>query len=353
MAVGLDLNNNLVKVVDVDNFHPGDGNKADITAHLESFNVGMTYEDVLNYKVDPEAHGTYTRDQINLAIKLAMFENIESSDNKLVDYEIAAKAIFPLMVGPYSEVLTNFKNPSILYGYKVVGAEHQYDGEPNNHIGYVYIVRVENVYSWHIMAVGLDLNNNLVKVVDVDNFHPSDGNKADITAHLETFEAGMTYEDVLNYKIDPEAHGTYTREQINLAIYIAMSESINDSKVKYEIAAKSIFNTMISTKSEIITKFNDNSILFGYKVTGLVNYDTNPYDSTQGLIGYAYVIKSNNLEIMVGITNDNKVKTIYCFGDKQNVDSFAGKNKAEIEALEDSEIKTLVLKVFNELGGNK
>lgn len=223
----------------------------------------------------------------------------------------------------------------------------------NEVLGRAYIVKIVNGYSWHIMAVGLDLNNNLVKVVDVDNFHPGDGNKADITAHLETFEAGMTYEDVLNYKVDPEAHGTYTREQINLAIYIAMSESISDSKVKYEVAAKTIFNTMISTKSEIITKFNDSSITFGYKVTGLVNYNTNPYDPTQGLVGYAYAIKSGNLEIMVGITNDNKVKAIYCFGEKQNVDDFAGKTKEEVEALENSEIKTLVLKVFNELGGNK
>lgn len=179
----------------------------------------------------------------------------------------------------------------------------------NTTIGYAYIIRLENAYGYNIVCVALDKDGKFVDAMDVENNHSNVDDTME--SNKDYFKPGMTAEEISaitwNPGNDPEAHGSFSVETVRLAILIAMQEynptTINNSL--YESTAKKVFLNMVATRSEVFEKFDDASILFGYKVLGTANHQ----DGAD--LGYFLVVTGENdfgvITLGVGIDTEGKL----------------------------------------------
>lgn len=302
MLIALNVDGTFNKALDIANTHSNIDSWQN--ENKDVFVSGMTAEEIENIRYDNVSDGSFTIESIKLAIKIAM--NEVAVDGNTSAYEAAAKKIFPGMVAGRSTVLTEFKNSNVLYGYQVVGATGQYDGNPTSQLGYVYIIRLENAYGYNVMAVGLNTDGTFKALVDVDNNH------ADLTEIAGVFEEGSTMEQIIAQGNSDDAitiGASFTSEIATLGIKIAMNEVAEtvNNEIAYEMYAKQVFSYMVLRRSEKLSTLPAN-VTFGYKVVGVANFQAGKD------LGYFFVISGSNnygtITLGVGIDTTGKLAGI-------------------------------------------
>ena len=302
MLIALNVDGTFNKALDIANTHSNIDSWQN--ENKDIFVSGMTAEDIENIRYDNVSDGSFTIESIKLAIKIAM--NEVAVDGNTSAYEAAAKKIFPGMVAGRSTVLTEFKNSNVLYGYQVVGATGQYDGNPTSQLGYVYIIKLENAYGYNVMAVGLNTDGTFKALVDVDNNH------ADLTEIAGVFEEGSTMEQIIAQGNSDDAitiGASFTSEIATLGIKIAMNEVAEtvNNEIAYEMYAKQVFSYMVLRRSEKLSTLPAN-VTFGYKVVGVANFQAGKD------LGYFFVISGSNkygtITLGVGIDTTGKLAGI-------------------------------------------
>ena len=302
MLIALNVDGTFNKALDIANTHSNIDSWQN--ENKDIFVSGMTAEEIENIRYDNVSDGSFTIESIKLAIKIAM--NEVAVDGNTSAYEAAAKKIFPGMVAGRSTVLTEFKNSNVLYGYQVVGATGQYDGNPTSQLGYVYIIKLENAYGYNVMAVGLNTDGTFKALVDVDNNH------ADLTEIAGVFEEGSTMEQIIAQGNSDDAitiGASFTSEIATLGIKIAMNEVAEtvNNEIAYEMYAKQVFSYMVLRRSEKLSTLPAN-VTFGYKVVGVANFQAGKD------LGYFFVISGSNkygtITLGVGIDTTGKLAGI-------------------------------------------
>lgn len=355
MLIALNVDGTFNKALDIANTHSNIDSWQN--ENKDIFVSGMTAEEIENIRYDNVSDGSFTIESIKLAIKIAM--NEVAVDGNTSAYEAAAKKIFPGMVAGRSTVLTEFKNSNVLYGYQVVGATGQYDGNPTSQLGYVYIIRLENAYGHNVMAVGLNTDGTFKALVDVDNNH------ADLTEIAGVFEEGSTMEQIIAQGNSDDAitiGASFTSEIATLGIKIAMNEVAEtvNNEIAYEMYAKQVFSYMVLRRSEKLSTLPAN-VTFGYKVVGVANFQPGKD------LGYFFVISGSNkygtITLGVGIDTTGKLAGIAAIeinqtgGRAQKIKDYltqftAGMTADEVAALDTVANATLGSNVVKEILAN-
>ena len=288
MMVSVQKDSTLGKVIMISN---GQSYADKMPNYEQNFKPGMSQSDV---DAAPNASGaTFGSQLVKDLIKAA----IAAAGGAYNDHY---KAAFPTIDINKSVELKEFKQKQVLSGIEAKDAN-------GNTLGKAYIVRIENGYSYHIFMVAIN-DNKLVKVTDVENFHHSDNNSADISEHLQLFKPDMTLEQISNIKYDAMSHATFTIEQIRLGIKVAFAEygvKEEGTALSDELYIKSIFKLAIWDKTKAIdTSKLAANIIRAYAVEG-----TEGYNGESKHIGNVYLVKVQNkysiYEIFVGINADN------------------------------------------------
>ncbi len=339
MLIALNVDGTFNKALDIANTHSNiDSWQND---NKDIFVSGMTAEEIDNIRYDNVSDGSFTIESIKLAIEIAM--NEVAVDGNTSAYEAAAKKIFPGMVAGRSTVLTEFKNSNVLYGYQVVGATGQYDGNPTSQLGYVYIIRLENAYGYNVMAVGLNTDGTFKALVDVDNNH------ADLTEIAGVFEEGSTMEQIIAQGNSDDAitiGASFTSEIATLGIKIAMNEVAEtvNNEIAYEMYAKQVFSYMVLRRSEKLTTLPAN-VTFGYKVVGVSNKIPGQE------LGYFFVVQKDDVTLGVGLDTAGKlVKVVVIAASDLNsanayvVNFTSGMSSSDVQAVAGSETYQTTIK---------
>lgn len=288
MMVSVQKDSTLGKVIMISN---GQSYADKMPNYEQNFKPGMSQSDV---DAAPNASGaTFGSRLVKDLIKAA----IAAAGGAYNDHY---KAAFPTIDINKSVELKEFKQKQVLSGIEAKDAN-------GNTLGKAYIVRIENGYSYHIFMVAIN-DNKLVKVTDVENFHHSDNNSADISEHLQLFKPDMTLEQISNIKYDAMSHATFTIEQIRLGIKVAFAEygvKEEGTALSDELYIKSIFKLAIWDKTKAIdTSKLAANIIRAYAVEG-----TEGYNGKSKHIGNVYLVKVQNkystYEIFVGINANN------------------------------------------------
>ena len=259
-----------------------------------SIEVGTTLADIENLTGDETAKNNV----LAVLEEARLHSNLTECDNLILE-------AFPSFV-PSESML---KPSDEIYNKEDVLKAVDVKDVNNTTIGYAYIIRLENAYGYNIVCVALDKDGKFVDAMDVENNHSNVDDTME--SNKDYFKPGMTAEEISaitwNPGNDPEAHGSFSVETVRLAILIAMQEynptTINNSL--YESTAKKVFPNMVATRSEVLEKFDDASILFGYKVLGTANYQ----DGAD--LGYFLVVTGENtfgvITLGVGIDTEGKL----------------------------------------------
>lgn len=259
-----------------------------------SIEVGTTLADIENLTGDETAKNNV----LAVLEEARLHSNLTECDNLILE-------AFPSFV-PSESML---KPSDEIYNKEDVLKAVDVKDVNNTTIGYAYIIRLENAYGYNIVCVALDKDGKFVDAMDVENNHSNVDDTME--SNKDYFKPGMTAEEIgaitWNPGNDPEAHGSFSVETVRLAILIAMQEynptTINNSL--YESTAKKVFPNMVATRSEVLEKLDDASILFGYKVLGTDNYQ----DGAD--LGYFLVVTGENefgvITLGVGIDTEGKL----------------------------------------------
>lgn len=259
-----------------------------------SIEVGTTLADIENLTGDETAKNNV----LAVLEEARLHSNLTECDNLILE-------AFPSFV-PSKSML---KPSDEIYNKEDVLKAVDVKDVNNTTIGYAYIIRLENAYGYNIVCVALDKDGKFVDAMDVENNHSNVDDTME--SNKDYFKPGMTAEEISaitwNPGNDPEAHGSFSVETVRLAILIAMQEYNPTTIINslYESTAKKVFPNMVATRSEVLEKFDDASMLFGYKVLGTANYQ----DGAD--LGYFLVVTGENrfgvITLGVGIDTEGKL----------------------------------------------
>ena len=286
LMVGVSPTAKLQKVIMLANNQTG-GYGSLLDGYENNFSVGMTASDVDSVaNATPDSPGSI---QFKSLVKLAL--------EAVVSYDEYYLTIFGEDIT--YEVLENITVSEVLQAVEVK--------KGNSVLGKAYIVRVENAYGYNVMCVGVNNDGTFKQVLDVENNH---SNVDDFTSeNPNVFKPGMTLEDInkINYNPtnDPEAHSSFTIENIRLGILIALDVNKNNSlseSVLDETYIKTLFPYVVMTRSSKLTgDFKNSAIYKSYEVVG-----TSGKDGVK--LGYVYFLNVENddiyMSLVIGVDMD-------------------------------------------------
>ncbi len=313
---------------------------ADINAYLAKFGT----------LVDSEAKIDAVKDEFTLAadIKRALKDCLaEASRHKLLSTNDAFIRAEFKDLDDVNSVKNDIKQAEVRSSVTVKNSAGEL-------LGYALIITLKNTWCDddnrfkptdeirpNVMLVTLDANKNYLNLVDIENHHANMNDQAKKYAGLKTMEEI----DTKLSELQLAGHGTMSAEMAGLGIKIAMTEiSGLNNEIRYEAMAKQMFIGMITAHSEKIAA--NGEIEAGYIVKGVEGF------GPVATLGKVLVLKNANAHILVGV-RDSKVISVYDLNNKEVIlTDYSNKGKAEVEAMADSAVKTLVLKAIAE-GGNK
>ena len=279
LMVGVSPTAKLQKVIMLANNQTG-GYGSLLDGYENNFSVGMTASDVDSVaNATPDSPGSI---QFKSLVKLAL--------EAVVSYDEYYLTIFGEDVT--YEVLENVTVSEVLQAVEVK--------KDNTVLGKAYIVRVENAYGYNVMCVGVNNDGTFKQVLDVENNH---SNVDDFTSeNPDIFKPGMSSEDInkINYNPtnDPEAHSSFTIENIRLGILIALDVNKNNSlseSVLDETYIKTLFPYVVMTRSSKLTgDFKNSAIYKGYEIVG-----TSGENGVK--LGYVYFLNVENNDIYMSL----------------------------------------------------
>ena len=279
LMVGVSPTAKLQKVIMLANNQTG-GYGSLLDGYENNFSVGMTASDVDSVaNATPDSPGSI---QFKSLVKLAL--------EAVVSYDEYYLTIFGEDVT--YEVLKNVTVSEVLQAVEVK--------KDNTVLGKAYIVRVENAYGYNVMCVGVNNDGTFKQVLDVENNH---SNVDDFTSeNPDIFKPGMSSEDInkINYNPtnDPEAHSSFTIENIRLGILIALDVNKNNSlseSVLDETYIKTLFPYVVMTRSSKLTgDFKNSAIYKGYEIVG-----TSGENGVK--LGYVYFLNVENNDIYMSL----------------------------------------------------
>ena len=279
LMVGVSPTAKLQKVIMLANNQTG-GYGSLLDGYENNFSVGMTASDVDSVaNATPDSPGSI---QFKSLVKLAL--------EAVVSYDEYYVTIFGEDVT--YEVLENVTVSEVLQAVEVK--------KDNTVLGKAYIVRVENAYGYNVMCVGVNNDGTFKQVLDVENNH---SNVDDFTSeNPDIFKPGMSSEDInkINYNPtnDPEAHSSFTIENIRLGILIALDVNKNNSlseSVLDETYIKTLFPYVVMTRSSKLTgDFKNSAIYKGYEIVG-----TSGENGVK--LGYVYFLNVENNDIYMSL----------------------------------------------------
>ena len=279
LMVGVSPTAKLQKVIMLANNQTG-GYGSLLDGYENNFSVGMTASDVDSVaNATPDSPGSI---QFKALVKLAL--------EAVVSYDEYYLTIFGEDVT--YEVLENVTVSEVLQAVEVK--------KDNTVLGKAYIVRVENAYGYNVMCVGVNNDGTFKQVLDVENNH---SNVDDFTSeNPDIFKPGMSSEDInkINYNPtnDPEAHSSFTIENIRLGILIALDVNKNNSlseSVLDETYIKTLFPYVVMTRSSKLTgDFKNSAIYKGYEIVG-----TSGENGVK--LGYVYFLNVENNDIYMSL----------------------------------------------------
>ena len=279
LMVGVSPTAKLQKVIMLANNQTG-GYGSLLDGYENNFSVGMTASDVDSVaNATPDSPGSI---QFKSLVKLAL--------EAVVSYDEYYLTIFGEDVT--YEVLENVTVSEVLQAVEVK--------KDNTVLGKAYIVRVENAYGYNVMCVGVNNDGTFKQVLDVENNH---SNVDDFTSeNPDIFKPGMSLEDInkINYNPtnDPEAHSSFTIENIRLGILIALDVNKNNSlseSVLDETYIKTLFPYVVMTRSSKLTgDFKNSAIYKGYEIVG-----TSGENGVK--LGYVYFLNVENNDIYMSL----------------------------------------------------
>lgn len=279
LMVGVSPTAKLQKVIMLANNQTG-GYGSLLDGYENNFSVGMTASDVDSVaNATPDSPGSI---QFKALVKLAL--------EAVVSYDEYYLTIFGEDVT--YEVLENVTVSEVLQAVEVK--------KDNTVLGKAYVVRVENAYGYNVMCVGVNNDGTFKQVLDVENNH---SNVDDFTSeNPDIFKPGMSSEDInkINYNPtnDPEAHSSFTIENIRLGILIALDVNKNNSlseSVLDETYIKTLFPYVVMTRSSKLTgDFKNSAIYKGYEIVG-----TSGENGVK--LGYVYFLNVENNDIYMSL----------------------------------------------------